>query len=239
MNKAIILAAGKGSRLGFDRPKCTIEVGGKSIIHRQLQAMRAEQIEHFVLVTGFARSQLVRHLADQPGNISYVVNEQFDTTNTIFSLYLARHHMRGGFFCVNADVVFDRRLITRLSDAGAETAMAVRVGALNDEDVKVIVDGGRITQLGKQLPPSRCLGEFLGVAQIGSSTAEALVESLEHLVERRGIVSDYFERALDEICHACPLTPVDISDLPCSEIDFPADLQFARDKLSPLLSDER
>ena len=103
--------------------------------------------------------------------------------------------------------------------------------------MKVVVRDGRITRIGKKLDPGECFGEFVGVARFGREMAPPFVRTLVTLVEREGVVNDYFERAVDRLCATCPLTPIDISDLPCREIDFPEDLEIARRDIAPLLVD--
>ncbi len=233
--KAIILAAGAGRRLGAVGPKCMIDIAGTSIIHRQLAAFRAGGISDFVLVVGHAQDQLREHLADQPGRFTFIVNERFAETNTIHSLYLARQHINETFYYANADVLFDRRLIEKLQADQAASALAVQTASCADEEVKVIVRGDRIVRISKKLDPAKCLGEFVGVARFGEELAVAFVDALVGCVEHEGIVNEHFEYAVDRLCDDWVLTPVDVSKLPCCEIDFPEDLQRARQEIAPRL----
>ena len=265
--RAIILAAGAGRRLGLSMPKSMIDLAGRSILHRQLDAFRSAGVDDFIVVVGHACEQVVEHLAGQPGRFTFVLNERYAETNTVYSLYLARQYIDRDFFYANADVVFDARLPRRLVDFAAcpdratkqsepgapgvtglrstEGAMqtrgpgpalagepaatlAVQVGRCAEEEVKVIVRDGRITRISKKLDPAECLGEFVGVALFRAGLAGAFRAALETCVETENAVTDYFERAVDRLCDDWPLTPVDISDLPCIEIDFPEDLTRAR-----------
>jgi choline kinase len=233
--KAIILAAGAGRRLGVADPKCMVDVRGVSIIHRQLGAFRAAGVDDFVIVVGHERDRLRQHLAGQAGRFTWVVNERYARTNTIYSLYLAREHITDTFYYANADVVFDRRLINRLRGAPCPSVLAVDRGICGEEEVKVIVRDGRVARLGKELAPDECLGEFVGVARFGAELAPPFVDALTALVERENVVTDYFERAVDRLCADWELCPVDIGDLPCIEIDFPEDLDRARSEIAPRL----
>jgi len=306
--RAIILAAGAGRRLGLSMPKSMIDLAGRSILHRQLDAFRSAGVDDFIVVVGHACEQVVEHLAGQPGRFTFVLNERYAETNTVYSLYLARQYIDRDFFYANADVVFDARLPRRLVDFAAcpdratqqsepgaaatgqgapfsrdpkgsdhlrsepqaqargqvaqgpqsepgapgdtglrstegamqtrgpgpalagepAAALAVQVGRCGEEEVKVIVRDGRITRISKKLDPAECLGEFVGVALFGAGLAGAFRAALETCVEKENAVTDYFERAVDRLCDDWPLTPVDISDLPCIEIDFPEDLTRAR-----------
>jgi choline kinase len=233
--KAIILAAGAGRRLGASEPKAMLDIGGSSIIHRQLAAFRAEGVDEFIVVVGYRQEQLREHLAGQAGRFTFVVNERYLTSNTIYSLYLAREHLTDAFYYANADVVFDRRLIHRLATAKEASVLAMGAGPCGDEEVKIIVRDGRIARIGKGLPPAEAAGEFLGVARFGRDLAVALTRKLALLVEGQGIIDDYFERAIEELCADRLLSAVEVTDLPCKEIDFPVDLELARREIAPRL----
>lgn len=238
---AILLAAGMGRRLSLGIPKCLIEIAGVSILRRQLQAFRAVGVDRFVVVVGYRERDIRTHLADEAGAFTFVVNDRYAETNTIYSLHLARDHFGEGFFYANGDVVFDRRLAERLLPVDADTVMAVQPGRCGQEEVKVMVDGakpgwGRIIRIGKTLDPACSLGEFIGVARFGSTMVGPLQETLSRCVEGEGIVGDHFEHAVDRLCRADQVVrPVDVSDLPCDEIDFPEDLESAHRELGPRL----
>jgi len=255
---AIILAAGMGRRLSLGIPKCLIEIAGASILARQIAALRAVGVRRFVLVVGYRQEEVRRHLAGDPGPFTFVVNERFAETNTIYSLYLAREHFGEGFYYANGDVVFDHRLARLLSPANASTVMAVKPGRWGQEEVKVFVGPAsgspaseptgrrmgpqapgeplRILRIGKQLDPARALGEFVGVARFGSDLVRPLAQVLTDCIEQEGMVGEHFERAVDRLCVAGHVVrPADIGDLPCGEIDFPEDLIHARNTIAPQL----
>lgn len=235
--KAIILAAGVGSRLGADRPKCMLAVGGISIIHRQLAAFRSVGIQSFVIVVGHEQERVMEHLADQPGNITFVPNPRYRETNTIYSLYLARDQFDGGFWFANGDVVFDRRLTARLHAFSESTVLATRRTVCGAEEVKVMLRDGRVVHVGKGLAPETCQGEFVGIARFGADQAGRLVSPLTRLVEQEAEIRDYFERALDLLCPEERVLACDVTDLPCREVDFPHDLEAARQTIAPRLLD--
>lgn len=233
---AIILAAGMGRRLSIDTPKCLIDIAGVSIIKRQVAAFRRAGADRFVVVVGYQQDAVRAHLADEQGPFTFITNPRFADTNTIYSLFLAREHFAGGFFFANGDVVFDGRLTRSLLPVDRSTQLAVKPGLCGQEEVKVMVEAGRITRIGKQLDPARSLGEFVGLARFGADLAVPFAEMLTQCVDGEGVVGDHFERALDRLCQAGhTLSVVEVGGLPCSEIDFPEDLQLARDQLAPQL----
>lgn len=238
---AIILAAGMGRRLSLGIPKCLIEVAGVSVLDRQISAFRAVGVDRFVIVVGYRAEDIRQQLAREGDSFTFVQNPRFAETNTMYSLYLARHHFDEGFFFANGDVLFDRRLTERLLPADRSTVMAVKPGACGQEEVKVIVAGEglshrRISRIGKHLDPAGALGEFLGVARFGSDFTRPLSEMLSHCVEVEGMVGDHFEQAIDRLCVSGHfISPAGTDDLPCGEIDFPEDLEHARRDWGPRL----
>lgn len=244
MLTAIILAAGLGRRLSLGVPKCLLEIAGRSILSRQVEALRAAGVDHFAIVVGYREEDVRRHLACEAGRFTFITNERYAETNTIYSLYLARDHFGSGFFYTNGDVLFDRRLTCRLLPADSSSVVAVKPGRLAQEEVKVAVEPDprqanawtRVCRIGKQLDPAQSLGEFVGVARFGLGIVASLAETLVQCVEAEGIVGDHFETAVDRLCRAGhSLIPIDIGDLPCGEIDFPEDLEQARNEIGPQL----
>src|SRR5215208_5328158 len=138
--KAIILAAGKGTRLnGVDlKPKCLFEVGGRTLIDRQVSALAEAQINEVVLVLGF-EAERIRRLC-RP-TTSFVINSRFEETSSLYSLWLAREHLLDGFVVLNCDVLFHPQLLSRLLSSPFEDALLVdpidkNNNHLGDEEMK-------------------------------------------------------------------------------------------------------
>ena len=105
--------------------------------------------------------------------------------------------------------------------------------------MKVVVsDAGRITRIGKVLDPADCRGEFIGIGRFDRSTNGAFVESLRKHNEELGNVNLFFEAAIDDILDDVEMVEVDVSDLPCIEIDFPEDYAEAKRDVSSFLVDK-
>ncbi|HVG18201.1 MAG TPA: NTP transferase domain-containing protein, partial [Blastocatellia bacterium] len=88
--KGIILAAGKGLRLNGvagATPKCLMEVGGITLIERQIQAFKASGIDDLAVVVGFEAERVRAACGPE---VRFVENTRFDETNSMYSLWLAR-----------------------------------------------------------------------------------------------------------------------------------------------------
>src|SRR3954468_9406486 len=106
--KAILIAAGMGRRLSpytDDRPKCLVEVAGRTLLHRQIDSYRAVGVREFHIVRGYRGHQLGEALADEPG-VHFIENPDFARNNILGSFMYAAAAMDGGFFCSYGDIVY-------------------------------------------------------------------------------------------------------------------------------------
>jgi choline kinase len=226
--RGIILAAGKGKRLGKDIPKCLQEIGEKTILKRQLDALAAQGLKKLVCVIGYQKEVVAEAIKKiWPHDVVLVENPRYNETNTSYSLYLASEYMDEDFFYMNADVVFRSDLLDRLVKTDGDASLGIQHKQCGVEEVKVIVDGSHVVEIGKDLDPSSCLGEFVGVALFRQSMSETFIKALAEMMDE-GHYQDYFEGALKRIARDTNMTAVDITDIPCIEIDFPEDLKCAQ-----------
>jgi choline kinase len=238
--KAIILNAGKGGRLGTltdDRPKCLVEVWGRPILDFQLDALRLAGVRELVIVVGYRHEMIRDYLKRYPEfAVTWLENPDYAETNTAYSLWLARHEMTGDFLYLNGDVLFHPELVRRLVAAPALNPLAVERKRCGEEEVKVLLEGTKVTSIGKEIDPAMAYGEFIGVARFSGSIGQLFSETLEEVVQRDKLVKNYFETAVDRMLDKSVFTSLDISDLPCIEIDFPDDLERAQTSVIPSLA---
>ena len=119
---AIILAAGNGSRMGAltaDRPKAMLDVAGSPLIDHQLEALAECGVHDVTLVVGYQQARLRQHLGTR---VTYVENARYRDTNSVYSLWLARHVLRRGAIVMNSDVLVSGALLRRLVSAPGEDA---------------------------------------------------------------------------------------------------------------------
>jgi choline kinase len=110
MIRAVILAAGRGSRLrhlGGDRPKCLVEFEGRPLIERQIAALRRGGVDEIGIVRGY-RAEMINF----PG-LSYFANERWAETNMVVSLAAARPWLREGPVIVSYGDIFYRSDLVR------------------------------------------------------------------------------------------------------------------------------
>jgi choline kinase len=237
--RGIILAAGSGRRLESvlpDKPKCLLPFGTKTLIQHQVSALVQNGITEIVVVVGYEQQQIRDHLSDQACSITYVENPIYESTNTIYSLWLCREFFKEDFIYFNADVLFDYRIVKRLCEKKKGSALACVPGRCGQEEVKVVVDSERIVEIGKHMPAEECYGEFIGIAKFAKEDNLRFAEILDACAKDKSTWKYFFEYAVDLLCREHTLAAIDISDLPATEIDFPEDLERARHEVLPRLA---
>lgn len=235
VTKAIILAAGSSSRLRpltADLPKCLLEVGGRTLMQHQLDALGRCGVTDIVVVVGYRGDQVRRHAG---GAVRYIDNERYAKTNSLYSLWLAREELAGGALILNSDVLAPLELFDRLQDTHAPDAVLVELGSgFEAEDMKVSLRDGRVVDFGKDLPSERAHAHNVGVARFGREGAERLRDCLDRLVAA-GHENDWVPVAFREFASQWPLAAVATGGLPWIEIDYVQDLTRARDEIAPAI----
>ena len=234
--KAIILAAGKGTRLnGVDlKPKCLFEVGGQTLLARQIARLRELHVNDIVIVLGF-EAERIRRLYEHTA--SFVINSRFEETSSLYSLWLAKEHLLDGFVVLNCDVLFHPQLLERLLSSPFDDALLVDLvdkhnNHLGDEEMKVKVSDGLVVDIRKDLDPSEADGENVGIVKFSASGARRLVEEMDGIISR-GQLKDWAPRAFREFATRFPLHAISTDDYPWIEIDFPEDYRKAKEEVFP------
>jgi choline kinase len=234
--RAIILAAGRSKRLGAlteKRPKCLLKLNDANIIDHQIANLKANGITDITIVTGFCDDQVRAHCG--PG-FGYIPNTVFDTTNSIYSLWLALKEVPGPVVVMNSDVVFHPDILNNLLASPYPDALTVCFqSGMGDEEMKVKVQGDRIVDICKDMNPADADGENVGLLKFSEAGSRVLLAKAAELVGR-GVVNAWAPRAFQEICPAHPLYAVSTEGLPWIEIDFPEDLERARAEIYPMIA---
>ena len=131
--QAIMLAAGKGSRLGKytkDNTKCMLNVHGKTLLERAIDALLEANIKDFIIVLGYKGENVKKYIKekelDKKINITYIDNNVYDTTNNIYSLYLAKDYLvKDDTILLESDLIYDTSIVKKLVDSKYESAALI------------------------------------------------------------------------------------------------------------------
>jgi choline kinase len=231
IDKAIILAAGQGKRLlpyTKDRPKCLLDFRGKSLIEIQLAAFEFCGIKDVTVVVGYKSERVMETLGEK---VKYVKNEQYENTSSMYSLWLARDCGSQGCVVLNSDVLFHPNILQKLLACESPNALAMDFHAyLNDEEMKVRVEGKRVKGLSKAFREAD--GENVGMLKFDSAGWGLLVSTIEELLSK-GHLKEMVPFAVDAIASKCFIEAVSVNHWPWIEIDFPEDYEKALREIYP------
>lgn len=235
--KVLILAAGQGRRLlplTAEIPKALLDIGGQTLIGRQIDAFAAQGIEDFVVVTGFAADKMDEALARiarrDRVRIRTVYNPFYAVSDNLASCWMARHEMTGDFIQVNGDNVFHPDLVKALIRGGrAEVEVAInRKDAYDDDDMKVILEGERLTEIGKNLPLEAVSAEATGFYVFRGRGPDLYRRTLEEMMREPAALRQWFPAAIARLARRIPVGVIDLTGQQWCEVDFPSDLTEAR-----------
>lgn len=245
--KAVILAAGRGQRLGSAgqiEPKCLLRFGPRSLLQRHLAQLHALAIGDIALCVGYRADLIRRELVNLGADprVCTVANPDFERGSMV-SLWHMREHLRCGhdLLLMDADVLCDGRMLARLvRSAHRNVFLMDRHFEAGEEPVKLCLLNGQLVEFRKRpaadLGYDQC-GESVGFFRFSGAMAARLAMRAEHYIQR-GVLDAPYEEAIRDLVLERPgdFGCEDVTGLPWIEIDFPADLERARDKVLPRLS---
>jgi choline kinase len=223
--KAVILAAGRGGRLSDVTgalPKCLARIGHATLLEHQIAALRDAGITDITVVAGY-RFEDVRRTCG--ARIGLVHNARFASTNSLYSLWLARDLLADGFVVLNCDVLFHPQLLEDLLTARYEDALLMAArgdAAYSDEEMKVRVRAGRVVEIAKTIASADADGENVGIVKFGAEGARVFVEEMNAIIAG-GASNVWVPEAFGRFIRRRPLHVVETRGFPWIEIDFPED----------------
>ncbi len=171
--KAIILAAGKGTRMGDltkEKPKCTLSFRGKTLIERQIKTIKGAGIDDIIIVVGYMPDKI-----ECPGCIK-IENKDYDKTNMIESLFCTRNHWDDGIIVSYGDIIYEVKVLKQLMDSNNAINVVVDLNGASyfkdrfgddflSETESLIMDKKRyIVDIGESNPEiSRIQGQYIGL----------------------------------------------------------------------------
>ncbi len=240
VRRAVILAAGMGSRMGSlttSVPKCLVEVNGIPILFRSLQVLASAGVTEAVVVVGYEADQVRRRVGSTFAGmqIEYVDAPLFDQTNNICSLWDARRYLDEDILLIEGDVVFDLDVVMGLrQQAGCSMAVAADRAELSGTVVRhddrglvtsFILGAGRSGLIDVKSVRKTVNVYLLRAEELRTKIVPELCRQVES-----GNVQAYYETVLRDLvaARALPdLAAVDVSASRWYEIDDHRDLENA------------
>lgn len=247
MKRALILAAGKGKRLGeltAKRPKCLLQLTeNRTILDFLLEAIKKVGTSEIVIVSGFEDNILKEHLSNNWASefvFKIIHNPKFEECNNIYSAYLAKDLWDDNTILFNSDIIFDpeilKNLISKLNPKSSQSPIfnpqsylvIDDTKELADEDMKVIVnEKNEIQRVHKSLDSKNSFGEYIGITYLRGEERVKFLESVENNVKNKNF-GLYYEDALDQIAKTISVFPSSTEKKLWAEVDTQEDLEIAK-----------
>jgi choline kinase len=183
--KAIITAAGRGSRLGAltrYRPKGLLPINGESIIARQIRILELYGITDVAIVTGYRSEKIIEHFKDR---VTFFRNPDYLTTTSTASLEKAIDFMDTDVIVMSCDTVFHEKSLKILIESEHQYCLLIDNNSCDSEAVKVLVDGDRVLKAGKELPAESAFGEWTYISKVKERGLAAYKDVLQECAVRK------------------------------------------------------
>lgn len=232
IDRAILLAAGLGSRLlplTAERPKCLIEVGGRTILEHQVEALRAAGVRAITVVGGYRFDQLERFVEERWGageRPELLFNPFYAVASSIGSVWASRQHLDGEFCLLNGDTVYDPGLVAdglgRL-EPGLNLFVEPITAAQHD-DMLVRIAGDRVVAVGKDLSPLLAHHRSLGFVAWRGEGARRYGQVLHDVIRGVEGTQAFHHAIVDRIAREDGVHAVSFEGGQWTEIDRPEDI---------------
>ena len=225
--RAIILAAGRGSRLlplTENIPKCLLPVGDSSVLSLQLDTLEQAGIDEAIVITGFMAGSVETEVAQRSGpmRVQTLFNPFYQVADNLASCWMAREFMRDDFVLINGDTLIEPSLAKRVVESPVNDIQVTidKKPVYDSDDMKVSLNGTALTAIGKTLSPEETHGESIGFLRFMRNGPDMFREKLHQMVRTGDGVQAWFLSAIDALAKTD--TPVDtysIEGMTWAELD--------------------
>jgi len=234
--KAIILAAGKSSRLypiTLEKPKCLLELeSGKTIIEYQIDTLKKCGVEEVIVVVGYLKEKIKESLGN---SVVYREFSDYSKYNNMHTLYSIKDDLDDDMVILFSDVVFGERLLSKCVKSKEDFCLLVHNKDVLKDTMRVKIQGGGVVDIGSHIPVEEGDGNFIGVAKFSGKGVRLLVEEMEKMVSDKKHDNDYYTIPLVEIAKNKKVGYQFVGDDSWIEIDFLEDYKKAKNKIYPLV----
>jgi choline kinase len=234
--RAILLAAGRGRRLGSAEPKCLISIDDRTLLERHLANMAEAGITALTLVVGFEKERIVAALGRLSPSfpVELIENPRF-VHGSIVSLQVAGERLLAGAVWMDADVLYPAALLARLVTSKHESCVLLDGRSEESgEEMMVGVRAGRAVKIARRVgrgpeggPPWDFAGESVGFTKVGPEGGLAMKRILDEEVAA-GRLDQEYEAAMERAFPVVPFGHERVDDCAWTEIDFEEDVVKAR-----------
>lgn len=234
--KAVILSAGRGSRLlplTTDLPKCLLPIGNTTVLGMQLDTLFKFGITHVTVVTGFNSALVHAEIASRKAGpkVKTLFNPFFQVADNLASCWMARKSMRKDFLLINGDTLFSPEVLKTVLSAPAQSIMVTIDKKTNydGDDMKVTLDDTRLLAIGKTLQPHQTHGESIGMLRFMGEGPKIFTQELKRLMRHDDGTKSWFLSAIDGLAgKGVEISTTNIDGATWAELDTQEDYEICR-----------
>ena len=203
--KAVVLAAGLGSRISEitkDIPKTMIEINGKCIFEHILGNLVENDIYDVVFIIGY-REELLRPLLERSCsklgvNLEIIINDRYATTNTMYSLWMARDVVKSDFLYLHGDLIFSSEMLRLFINSSDGNSILVDKKYPDDwEDaMKIISSNSLLKYMSKAITLNEMDGIAIGMYKFNQVGRDELFRVMQVLVDK-GATQNWISEAIN------------------------------------------
>lgn len=220
--RAILLAAGMGTRISrylSGKPKCTVEIGGTTLIEYTVDLLNKKGITDVAIVLGYNGGAIRDVLKGK--NVSFYENPFYDVTNSIASLWFAKDFFNADdrYIIMNGDVFLQEELLDRVLEEEKSPVMFADGSRKEEADYKFKYENGILKKYGKELTGDDITGEYIGLGVFDSEFIKRFTEQMENMisVQRHNV---WWENVVYDISEKSEVYVTDIAGLFWAEVDY-------------------
>lgn len=231
--RAAVLAAGRGVRMGGQKPKTLLPVGDhEPLLHYILSGLKKAGVEDLLVVTGFEAPQIQEFVNERwnEDDVTYVFNARYASWGNFHSVRMALEQSPGmNLLVVNSDVIVNPGVYSKVAATEGDLVLGVQwrqTHLLDEEDMRVRLDKDRVRAIGKDLRMAHSHGEFAGVSLVRPPAARDYLNIATNL-EWSAATTLYYEDIYGSIIPRVDVRAALVPGEQYAEVDEPADVAAA------------
>jgi len=229
IKKALILAAGKGTRirsLTKNKPKCLLRFKGKTIIEILIEKLRFEGINRITVVTGYQSKKIKRKLRN---SVKYINYPNYNQTNNLHTLLYAKKELNEPLLCIFSDLLLSQKIIKKMALSKKDICLAIDTKSKLKGTMRIKKIKNNIVDIGGHIKTNFSDGNFIGLSKFSKFGCKLLKESLIRFKDSH--YEFYYTEVLNSLIKDnLKINFIDISKYPWKEIDTKKDYDTAKKK---------
>lgn len=222
------MAAGVGKRLqalNINKPKCLITVQNETLIRRSVNLLVNKGISDITVIVGFM-ADLIRN--ELNNDVAYFENPDFQSTNSIKSLWYAKDLLEDNVLLLNGDLYYEHGILDYAINQTNPVVMLADSTRIDNADYRFSFSGDQINQFGKHLTNHETDGEYVGIVRIDQSFIKTFKQALEEMITS-GKSNMWWEEVLYSFIEKrIPIHYFDVAGTFWSEVDNLQDYNYLK-----------